>query len=371
MATQDPNIPAYNKDSGLLTDYGRSLGLKEVNAPKNNSSTGDPFLSAIQDKLIKQAGVVSSTNSNLENRLKEAMAGVSGAAKKTGEAIASQYDREIAFQGDKAGLDIQNHLEGRSGFATQMVGFRSLVETTDKNLKDLEQRKQEALLLNDAGAASKIADMQFQALEFRQKAEQEVFSNLLGIANFGIQSVQEKRLMEQQTFQEKSTMSNIALQYGLDIKPGDTLDSITNKAMVFASEEQKANLAKVNAEIKYTNAQTAKILAGDKDAKTVKITPQITDKLAARWNQLVASGLSIDTSKEMESIYAKFVGEGKEDQLYDAIAKTTKEQAKSMVEETKKASSPKPNAFDLFTAKLFGEKPAGWQQLPDGTWRKL
>lgn len=30
---QNPNIPRYNTTTGLLTDYGRSLGLKEVNSP--------------------------------------------------------------------------------------------------------------------------------------------------------------------------------------------------------------------------------------------------------------------------------------------------------------------------------------------------
>lgn len=32
---QDPTIPAYDAGSGLLTDYGKSLGLKEVNLPQN------------------------------------------------------------------------------------------------------------------------------------------------------------------------------------------------------------------------------------------------------------------------------------------------------------------------------------------------
>jgi hypothetical protein len=40
---QDPNTPRYNTTSGLLTDYGKSLGLKEVNIPTTiNSSNLTP-----------------------------------------------------------------------------------------------------------------------------------------------------------------------------------------------------------------------------------------------------------------------------------------------------------------------------------------
>lgn len=35
----DPNTPRYNTSTGLLTDYGRSLGLKEVNQPKATVGT--------------------------------------------------------------------------------------------------------------------------------------------------------------------------------------------------------------------------------------------------------------------------------------------------------------------------------------------
>lgn len=364
-------VPKYGEDvkdatgkvvGQALFDPNTGKPLKQPTTPTTNNtpnSTGDAFLSAIQAKLMEQTGVISSTNSKLESRISAAIAGVNQARDATGQAIESQYNREADFQSGQAALGIQNQLEGRVGFATQMVAFRNLVETTDKSLKDLEQRKQELLLQNDAQAAAQVSQLQMKALEFQQQAQQQTFSNLLGIANFGLQSAQEKRLNDQNTLAEKKAMSDIALQYGLEIKPGETIDSITSKAMVFASDEQKARLAKLNSEIKYTNAQTAKILAGDPDAKKIVITPEITNKLATRWNELTGKGLTVDTSKELESIYAKFVDAGKEADFYDAIAKTASENAQAQIEAKK--------ATEKTTTSNNKQRPGGLSDLINKT----
>ncbi len=151
-------------------------------------------------------------------------------------------------------------------------------------------------------------------------------------------------------------MSDIALQYGLEVKPEDTIDSITSKAMVFASEEQKARLAKMQAEIKYTNAQTSHILSGDKNANGVKITPEITAKLAARWNELAGKGFSVDTSAEMENILGKYAKTGQEADFYDAISAAAVESAKSQLE-AKKATESNNNFTGLpGDAASFGKK---------------
>lgn len=313
----------------------------------NSNSSGDSFMKAIQEKLLGQSSVISSTNSQLESRLNAAISGVGKARDATDKSIESQYGREADFQSGQGSLAIQGQLEGRVGFATQMVAFRNLVDTTDKSLKDLEQRKNELILQNDATAASKIADLQFQALDFQQKAQQQTFSNLLGMANFGIANQQEKRLAEAQTFTEKKAMSDIALQYGLDVKDGDTIDTMTSKAMVFASEEQKVKLAKMQADIKYTNAQTAHILAGDKAAKTAVITPDVTDKLAARWNELAGKGYTVDTSAEMENILGKYAKTGKEADFYDAVSRNSVESAKAQMEAKKATEAAATGSSNL------------------------
>jgi hypothetical protein len=322
-----------------------------TNTSKNPTPEKTPdFMSTIQDKLLEQSSLVSSTNSNLESRLNTAISGVETSAEKSNKALESAYGRERAFQEGQGSLKIQDQLEGRTGFATQMIALRNLVETTDKSLKDLEQRKNELILQNDANAAAKVSELQFKALEFQQQAQQQTFSNLLGMANFGISSAQEQRLTKAQTFTENKAMSDIALQYGIDLKPGDTIDTITSKAMVFASEEQKARLAKLQSEIKYNNAQTAKILNGD-GANKVNITPEITTKLAARWNELAAKGFTVDTSAEMENILGKYAKAGKEADFYDAVSASAAESAKAQFEAAQAKESPQDTRGKSFTEK--------------------
>lgn len=233
-------------------------------APTSNATD---FVKAIQDKLLGQSGMISSTNSELSTRVSDAISGVQTAADKANQATTSSYNRQI---NDAAQVGQDSMINGRAGGAGGVLNIsalRELTSTTDKNLKDLEQRKQELILQNDSAAASKIADLQFKALDFQQQANQQVFTNLLGMGNFGLQQKQGELAQQAQSFQETSAMSEVALKYGLQIQPGDTLSSITTKAMPFASEEQKLQLAKTRADINNANAQAAKYMA---DAKSVK-----------------------------------------------------------------------------------------------------
>lgn len=316
------------------------MATDTTKTPKPQDNLQTDFMSAIQDKLLGQSGIISSTNSKLETRLNNAISGVQESADTANKALNLDYGRQIGYAQDKF---MSDQVEGRAagaGGVINMAAYTALKDDTNKNLKDLEDRKQSLILQNDSAAASKIADLQFKALEFQQQAQQQTFSNLLGIANFGISSAQEKRLAETQTFQEKQAISNIALQYGLDVKPGDTIDTITSKAMVFASEEQKARLAKLQSEIKYTNAQTAHILAGDKEGATAPITSQVTAKLAQRWSELAATGQTVDTSAEMQNILGKYAKAGKEADFYDAVGKLATDNAKQQATAAKPAGQP-------------------------------
>lgn len=338
--------------------------------PESNLNTS--FMGKVQEKLLEQSGIISSTTSNLEQKISSAIEGVKSSTESETKRIESEFGRNLDYTKETAQENLMAGRAAGSGGILNLAALRELTNTTDKQLKDLEQRKQEMILANNSAGASKIAELELKALEFRQQAQQQTFANLLGIANFGIQSAQEERLSKQQTFMEKQAISEIALTYGLPVKEGDTIDTITSKAMVFASEEQRARLAKINAEIKYTNAQTAKILAGDKEANSVTITPEITEKLAMRWSELEAKGFTSNTSNEMENILAKFSKAGKESEFYDAIGNLAKSKAQAQIETKQgKTKAPQPSAFAIWSSKLLGEKPAGWQQLPDGTWRKI
>lgn len=133
---QDPNTPKYNTTTGLLTDYGRSLGLKEVNSiissdtllkPKNKiklqtgfpttsplismTDTTSPELQAERDRLAKeklsQEGNISSlmTTLGLEQGKEAGYATEAGA-----DTAQKEYDR---FASELAGEQRANELAKR------------------------------------------------------------------------------------------------------------------------------------------------------------------------------------------------------------------------------------------------------------------
>lgn len=241
-------------------------------APQSNLQTSgvssDAFLSAVQGKLLDQSGIISSSNSNLQSQLQAAISGVQTAADKTDQATTSSYDRQIADAQQTGADSIVNGRAAGSGGVLNITALRALTETTDKSLKDLEQRKQELILQNDSAAASKVADLQFQSLKFQQDAQQQTFANLLGMANYGQQAQQNQLAQKAQTFQEQQALSSVALKYGLTVQPGDTLASVTTRAMPLASKEEALGLAKMQADINSANAQAAKYMSDVNSAKS-------------------------------------------------------------------------------------------------------
>ena len=179
---------------------GKPLAKLQEDNTSSETSGSDSFLSSIQKALLGQSGIISSQDNLINSGINKAIRGVKDSTRFSNEALESKYLREKDFAEMKAGTDIQTFLEGRSGFATQMVAFRNLVETTDKNLKDLAMRKEELILQNNAEAASKVSELEMKALEFKQEASRSYFSNLLGMANFGLnlkESEDRKKELEQ------------------------------------------------------------------------------------------------------------------------------------------------------------------------------
>ncbi len=313
---------------------------------QTGGSSGTDFLKAIQEKLLGQSGVISSTNSDLQTKLESAIQGVQTGADKSNQKIESEYGRERSYM---EGTANESFLAGRaagSGGVLNMAALRSLTETTDKSLKDLEQRKQELILTNDAAAATKISELQIKSLEFRQNAQQQVFSNLLGIANLGVQSAAEQRLAQQQTFTEKQAVSNIALQYGLKVLPGDTLDSVTSRAMVFASDEQKARLANLQSQTRKNNAEAAKALKGDAGGVTVGSLPTLVNQAIL----FEKAGKDIN-DPEYANLLGTITKAGQLDAFYKEKQKTQlavdAAQKEAFEQKQNAASSPKSGGYEF------------------------
>lgn len=330
--------------------------------PKENIQTGgeaNDFMKAIQEKLLGQSGIISSTNSELESRLTAAISGVKKSTEASSARIESQFGRELGYTKEAAGEALTAGRAAGSGGVLNLAALRELTNTTDKQLKDLETRKQELILANDSAGAAKVAELEMTALDFRQKAQQQVFSNLLGLGNFGIQSATEARLARTQTFQEEQAMNTIALQYGVKINPGDTMQSIVNRAMPFATKVQQLELAKLQSEINRANAEAAKALKGDTNGVTDLSIPTLVNQALL----FDAEGKTPITDQEYGNLIGTITKAGKLDQYYKEKQKT----ALAKIEDEKKAVTTPPEkpkqktgimeSIANWGASLMGEKP--------------
>ena len=248
-----------------------------------NKESNDPIVTALQDRLTAQSEAVSSASSGVEKAISGAIESTREGTRFESARIESEFGRAIGFEAGTGRDRVQNFVESRGGFATQLTGLRRLVETTDKNLNDLEQRKQELILQNNSLGAAKISELQIKELEFKQKSEQQVFENLLAESSFGLQAATfeegkkqfdltfehegEKFQLQkdQQSFTEQSAIGAIALEFGLQAKENDTISDIINRAQAtgIVDERRAAELRQIEASINASNAQAAKALRKD------------------------------------------------------------------------------------------------------------
>ena len=204
-------------------------------------------------------------------------------------ALESEAGREVAFAEDRAGATITGALEGRTGFATQVVALRELTETTDKSIRDLRGRYNELILQNDAATASRVAELELKKLEFLQQQEQNFFSNMISVAGIAEQQLgrqqankqfwanfdaEEDRFTRGQTFeldrmekqifaQERQQMLGLAAQYGVEVGDGDSIESIIKKVSPFVNETRRLEMEEMRASIANSRAQAARALQGE------------------------------------------------------------------------------------------------------------
>lgn len=315
----------------------------------------DEFLKTLQSKLMNQSSIVSSLDTGLEQSIQQAISGVSQAGQATGKRIESQFGREIGYARQDQATAITTEQEGQRGFGVNVAALRQLTQTTDKQINDLESRKQEALLANDAATASKIGDLQLQALEFRQRSQQNVFNNLLSMSNFALnvsgQEEQRRQFNTSQSFQEKSAMVNLATQFGVAVKEGDTLDTISARVAPFASQKQQLEIAKMRADINNSNAQARRALQGD----TVPSLDKGTISLLAEQALINPSILGgIKDAKQLAQIQQAMQGINKSQYTGEGLKQTVTSMFQSGMKKTdiraQVSSQPYLNATEIASA---------------------
>ncbi len=252
--------------------------------PHTETGGQDAFTTELQNKLLETSDLVSSGQTKLEERITESISGVQKSQEASAARIESEAGREIDFQREQFGQQRTTALESRRGFATNVAALQQLDERTSKSLRDLEQRKQELILQGESVAAGKIAELEFNAIQFEQTATQNVFNNLLSLSSQHLQGRQvgvaertEDRLAASQTREERASVIALGTEFGIEVKEGDTLETIAARVAPLASADRQRKIQSELADIKRSQAEAAKALQG---ATNLAEDPLMVDMLA-------------------------------------------------------------------------------------------
>jgi len=252
----------------------------EEEAPKEETTAdiiGDIAAQASQD-------IATSEPSALEEKSEEIIEGLETAQEARERGLEAGFERgreEIERLGAERTTAAREASRGL-GAATTFSLINRIEEATQRSVRDLEARKNEALATGQVEIASRIANIQIAAIEASENQKQQAFTNLINAAQIQIQQRTEARLEQAQTQQERKDIAGIALQFGLEVREGETIDSIVARAAPLASEEQKLNMQRQRAEINRVNAETQKALAGQAfgdDPAVLESVSQVLSKL--------------------------------------------------------------------------------------------
>jgi len=188
--------------------------------------------------------------------LKEAYSSAKGIQEAGASRIGLEAEEQAETIKETGTQTLTSAKEAQRGFGTNTAALKAIQDSTQKQLADLDKRKDQALLENNTVFADKISNLQLKAIEFQQQAEQQTFSNILAVGGFELQQQTQERLNQQflsnleyqkqtQSFKEKQTIAGIAAEYGLTMDENETLESIVNKVKPMASAIKKAELQKL------------------------------------------------------------------------------------------------------------------------------
>jgi len=237
----------------------------------------DPFLTQIKQELINAQGISSSADAEYKTLMNQAIETTKSGAEAGAAAVTTQYDRLKGYQSEENARAMEAAVETQRGFATNTALLTTIKETGERSINDLEQRKQELIMSGNANAASKISDLQVKTAEAMMENRQKVFSNLISMAGVGIQASSlgiQRAQVEQSKYQfdvqQRNQLGEIALQYGVEMNPGDTYEAVIARAYPKASEFQKLALDEARLGIKLKESEIAlnRVQAGKISAET-------------------------------------------------------------------------------------------------------
>lgn len=284
-----------------------------------NRQPRNALVDVLTERLTNQGkGISTSTSSGLQNSINEAISSTQTAGTNTNRALQSEREREVAFARDRAGATYDQALEGRTGYATQVAGLRELTETTEKSVRDLDKRYQEAILSNDAATASKVADLKIKKLEFQQQQEENFFNQLMGVANLQEQALNRAQQSEQFWEKAKQDKTQFALgllqsNYQFEKNYGLGLQEIELKKQGLELEKQRNNISMAEYKLKLSQL--------NKEENEQSLSAKIVSDLRKEVTDGGKNVKDLDPSAYALWAYEKYGAEGK-DISYEQIYKT-------------------------------------------------
>lgn len=318
------NQAAWKGIYDTLGNISKSLGELNTGAPSSTAGSGGTkninqgLLDALTERLTSQGkGIVSSSTSGLQDALSGAISDTQKSGDLTRQALQSEREREVSYSQDRAAAQYTNALESRSGFATMTYGLRELTETTEKSIRDLDKRYQEAILTNDAATAQRVSDLRVKQLEMQQDAEARYMDNLFKAASMQVQQNQWQSEFDQSAYQFDTKLNLDKEQFNkgqlLEMsKLAQDADQF-NRRLAQDKELAYAQIAAANARAsggnltkddkQLFNANVYSLLQNElnsgNDVRTldpISAAALISEKLGATWDIQALGGAQINTA---------------------------------------------------------------------------
>lgn len=265
---------------------------------------------AVADRLRQNIDIVSSIPTPTEISLAGERAKIeeAGVSFETGVRASIERKRIEIEEESARTLASAREMQRGAGPASAFALIDRINKSTEASMRDLDLREQEALATNKRDIADRIANLKLQELTFNQSARQQAFNQAIGIANLGIQMAQEKRLENQAKTVEQQAMSAIALNYGVTVEPGDTIESITSRAAPFASDKQKLELDRIKADIGKIKAETQKTISeSGATAQGASLVDFLAGNLESMGDPATRTGAILDIQKQFGGDVANLV----------------------------------------------------------------
>ena len=167
-------------------------------APTTAAPASNPLIDILTSRLTDQGkGISSSSSSTLQQSITDAIASTKASGDATRARLLSEQTREVGAAKDVAYSDNLAYLTSQGGYALQTAALRTLTDSTEKSVRDLDGRYREALLANDATTAKSISDLIVKKAEFQQTQEQNYYQNLFALGNLQEQAISRAQQSEQ------------------------------------------------------------------------------------------------------------------------------------------------------------------------------